>query len=69
MGHYCGNEKLRKDFHAEVDPLMERVADDIVNKFTFEETEELVYTKNAYNEVMRLDTPFSASSPACMMKD
>jgi cytochrome P450 len=69
LGHYCSNEKLRKDFHAEVDPIIEQCKDDFVNKFTFEMTEDLVYVKNAYNEVMRIDTPFSVGSPATVMKD
>ena len=69
LGHYCSNEKLRKDFHAEVDPIIEQCKDDFVNKFTYEMTEDLVFVKNAYNEVMRIDTPFSVGSPATVLKD
>jgi len=62
LGQYMNNEELRTKFHAEVDPIMAEVKDDMLNKFTFELTDRLEYTKMAYNEVMRLDTPFDVSS-------
>lgn len=41
---------------------MEKVGDDVLNKYTFEMTDDLDFVKMAYNEVMRLDTPFDISS-------
>ena len=64
LSQYVNNENLRKGFHAEVDPLLEKVSGNFVKDFTYEMTEDLVYVKNAYNEVMRIDTPFSVGSPA-----
>lgn len=62
LGQYINNEELRTKFHAETDPLMKEVQDDVLNKFTYEMTDSLDFTKMAYNEVMRLDTPFDVSS-------
>ena len=54
---------MREKFHAEVDPIMYAVEDDVIEKFTYEMTEDLWYVKCCYNEVMRYDTPFPAGSP------
>ena len=59
---YMINEELRTKLHAELDPLVEKVKGDWVNDFTYEMTEDLVYTKNAYYETMRYDTPIAISS-------
>ena len=68
IGQYIHNEELRKNFHAEVDPLIEQVKNDFVNDFTFEMTDDLEYVKCAYYETMRLDTPFSISSTNTVTK-
>ena len=59
---YMINEDLRTKLHKELDPLVEKVKGDWVNDFTYEMTEDLVYTKYAYYETMRYDTPLAISS-------
>jgi len=41
---------------------MSKVEKDVTNLFTYEMTEDLEFTKMAYYETMRLDTPFDLSS-------
>jgi cytochrome P450 len=67
--HYASNEKLRKDFHAEVDPCMAEVKDDMLNKFTYEMADDMTYVKNAYYEVMRINTPFGTGNAATVSRD
>lgn len=62
LGNYTNREEFRKKLHEELDPFVEKIKHDWVNAYEFEMTEELDYTKQAYYEVMRLDTPFSISS-------
>ena len=61
-------EDFRKKLHAEIDPLIEKVKHDWVGAYEFEMTEDLEYLKQAYYEVMRLDTPFAISSTSTVTK-
>lgn len=54
--------------HKEIDPLIEKVKNDWVKDYEFEMTEDLEYTKMAYYETMRLDTPFAISSTSTVTK-
>ena len=47
---------------------MAEVSDDFLNKFTYEMIDDLEYVRNAYYEVMRLDTPFPISSTNTVTK-
>jgi len=40
---------------------VERTKHDFLGAFTFEMADELEYTKMAYNEIMRINTPFAIS--------
>ena len=53
----------------EVDPLMERVKDDILGKMTLKEVDDCELIKMCYMEAMRRNSPAAISSTACMSKD
>jgi len=54
---------------AEVDPFMEEVKGDIMEKMTIEKVDNLEFVKLAYMETMRLNSPIITSSTSCMTKD
>lgn len=62
------NTKVHEKFLKEVDPLMDRVKDDILNKMSHEDVEELDYVKMCYQESMRIAAPAEGSSTSCFNK-
>ena len=52
----------------EIDPMLERVKDDIMGKMTLQEVDELVYMKMCYQESMRRDSPASVSMSSTVTK-
>ena len=63
------NPDVYKKFRAEVDPLMDRVKDDIVTKMSLEDVDNLEYMKMCYQESMRIESPVASSSTSCVNKD
>ena len=62
IANYTNRPDFRERLHKELDPFVDKIKHDFVNAYHYEMTEDLEYTKYAYYEVMRLDTPFSVSS-------
>lgn len=63
------NPDVYKRLREEVDPLMDRVKDDIMTKMNLEDVEDLEYTKMCYMESMRIAPPAQSSSTSCFNKD
>jgi cytochrome P450 len=54
---------------ATIDPLMDKVKDDIMNKMDSESVQELDFVKYCYLETMRRTFPANSSSTSCFTKD
>ena len=54
---------------AEVDPFMEEVKGDVMERMTIEKIDNLEFVKLAYMETMRLNAPAISSATSCMTKD
>lgn len=55
--------EVKAKMHAEIDPFMNYVQDDIDAKMTLEYADEmLVYTRHAYMESLRIEPPVAAST-------
>ena len=63
------NPEEYKRLLAEVDPFMDGVRDNVMEKMLISNVDELEYVKLAYVETMRLNTPVWTSATSCMNKD
>ena len=63
------NPEVHQKFMAEVDPLMDRVKDDIVGKMSYEDVEDLEYVKMCYQESMRIEAPAAGTGTGAFSKD
>ena len=52
----------------EIKPFMDGIQDDIMEKMTLEEVDELEYVKMCYQETMRRDAPAALSSTNTVLK-
>ena len=57
-----------KRLREEVDPFMQRMQDNVMEKMTLEEVEDLEYVKMCYQEVLRRDAPAAVSKICSMTK-
>ena len=62
IGNMLSNPEEMKRLLACIDPFMDKVKDDIMEKMTVEAVDELEYVKLAYTETMRKNNPAFASA-------
>ena len=62
-------EEEYKRLRAEIDPVMARMGDNIVENMTLEVIEDLDYLQMSYKESMRRDAPAPWSHLSCMTRD